>query len=201
MFERIYLNRLGSISCKNERRIFKLTEDICWHIIPKIEKMFSAIGDGYSSMELLMSGHTSFFCGYFESDGSKVCFPFYAVINKDNGSLLLIPINKRCKAIFKKAILLKDGEYQFYCGGSSPNEWISENELSVGFYCEKLSSSFSIDSIEISSVILWIPEKLIPDDSTKKALPYLSQPREFYNMKKVMYEMLNEQSKIIAKEE
>lgn len=195
MFERFYLNRLCSIDAKNERRIYKLLEDI-WDLTPNIEKLFSRIGDGYSSLELLLNGHTSYFCGYFEGYYLKTSLPIFIVLNKDNGTMFIIPINKRCKAKLKKAILLKNDEYQIYHGGrscpSSSDELMCGNNLGVGFFSEKIGSSFRIDMM---SVTLWIPEKSIPDDLKNKRLPYLSQSNAFFDVKEVVYEMLKEHSK------
>ena len=89
MFERFYLNRLCSIDAKNERRIYKLLEDI-WDLTPNIEKLFSRIGDGYSSLELLLNGHTSYFCGYFEGYYLKTSLPIFIVLNKDNSPYIPI---------------------------------------------------------------------------------------------------------------
>lgn len=209
MFERFYINRLYAINGKNENRIFNLFNDIRDATNSNIERMLSKKENGDAVHELIFGSFNEdadycYFCAYFDSDYIKKCLPVFAVLNKTNSSLLIVPINRCCKPNLSKAVFLKNDEYDIYCKrGEIPplNELISSNELRIFFYSEKIESKCHIDMREAR---LCVPEKIFPgcamSSVSSKHFPYLIQPEAIYKTKDFFYELLKNNYKNASKE-
>lgn len=188
----ILQKKLDDIDAKNRLELE------CLSIIAdsKVNKFFQKNGDDDIYYDFVTSKNLMYVCGYV--DIFKKYIPVLVVCDTENLSLLVIPFNNRFKFKYNKMSFLLKKDYHIHydgdiCSLSSSDDLIHNGILRTTIVSKKFCNLF------YGGIKLYVPQRMSPEFC--KGSIYCSQHNEMNDFKNIIYEMLNEQTKNIAKEE